>query len=102
MLAVLFLLPLLVCGVHSKQFLIETQDNDVQTTDTTNVKQSEDLMNQQDGIRTELHGNRWKTKADGNKGKIRAEWSTWKTKADGSKGNKMGADYCWPWWMCPM
>ena len=91
--AMLFLLPLLVCGVHSKQFLIETQDNDVQTTDTTNVKQSEDLMNQQDGIRTELHGNRWKTKADGSK---------WKTKADGSKVKKMGADYCWPWWMCPM
>merc|ERR1719187_2672817 len=62
----------------------ETQDTDVQ---------SEGLMNQQDGIRTELDGNRWKTKADGSKGKI---------KADGRKGKKMGADYCWPWWMCPM
>merc|ERR1712212_902755 len=83
--AMLFLLPLLLCGVHSKHFLIETQDTDVQ---------SEDLVNQQDGIGTELdYGNAWKTKADGSKGK---------TKADGSKGKKIGADYCWPWWMCPM
>merc|ERR1712055_1201108 len=82
--ALLFLLPLLLCGVHSKHFLLETQDTNVQ---------SEDLMNQLDGIRTELDGNRWKTNADGSK---------WKTKADGSKGKKMGADYCWPWWMCPM
>merc|ERR1712002_529784 len=92
--AMLFLLPLLLlCGVHSKHFLIETQDTDVQ---------SEDLVNQQDGIRTELDGNTWKTKADGSKGKIKAGGSNWKTKADGSKGKKIGADYCWPWWMCPM
>merc|ERR1712212_640472 len=84
--AMLFLLPLLLCGVHSKHFLIETQDTDVQ---------SEGLMNQQDGIT-------WKTKADGSKGKIKADGSKWKTKADGSKGKKTGADYCWPWWMCPM
>merc|ERR1712002_1319036 len=91
--AMLFLLPLLLCGVHSKHFLIETQDTDVQ---------SGDLVNQQDGIRTELDGNTWKTKADGSKGKIKAGGSNWKTKADGSKGKKIGADYCWPWWMCPM
>merc|ERR1712121_293930 len=91
--AMLFLLPLLLCGVHSKHFLIETQDTDVQ---------SEGLTNQQDGIRTELDGNTWKTKADGSKGKIKAAGSKWKTKADGSKGKKTGADYCWPWWMCPM
>ena len=29
----LFLLPLLLCGVHSKHFLIETQDTDVQSED---------------------------------------------------------------------
>ena len=33
--AMLFLLPLLLCGVHSKHFLIETQDTDEQTTDET-------------------------------------------------------------------
>ena len=106
--AMLFLLPLLLCGVHSKHFLIETQDTDVQ---------SEDLVNQQDGITTKKnhlilptmgitteldYGNTWKTKADGSKGKIKAGGSKWKTEADGSKGKKIGADYCWPWWMCPM
>merc|ERR1712237_289579 len=73
--AMLFLLPLLLCGVHSKHFLIETQDTDVQ---------SEVLVlptNQPDGIRTELdYGNKWKTKAGG---------SNWKTKADEAKERRL-------------
>merc|ERR1712002_21451 len=89
--AMLFLLPLLLCGVHSKHFLIETQDTDVQ---------SEEMHYRP--LELELDGNTWKTKADGSKGKIKADGSKWKTKADGSKGKKTGADYCWPWWMCPM
>merc|ERR1712179_60861 len=85
--AMLFLLPFLLCGVHSKHFLVETQDADVQTTyeadgyATNGMKQGEGLMSQQDGRRQfedDTNGRRQEDYAFG----------------DGRRQE------CWPWWMC--
>ena len=76
--AMLFLLPLLLCGVHSKHFLIETQDTDDDvhtTTDETDGsyaanggKPSEGLMSQEDvgASRTNYYGSRTPQDSDGN------------------------------------